>query len=60
MSVSQPVLADIHRDLQGGIASSRTVQTGTYIAHRKNLRYGEHCTFTKGKNWCTSRPRKKM
>ena len=51
MSVSQPVLAEIHRDLQGGMASSKTVHTGTYIVHRKNFRYGEHCTFTNGKNW---------
>ena len=51
MSVSQPVLAEMHRDLQGGMASSKTVHTGTYIAQRKNFRYGEHCTFTNGKNW---------
>jgi len=56
MSTSQPFLACSHRDLHGGIASSRTVQTGTYIAQRKNFKYGLHWTFTRGKNWLTSKP----
>jgi len=30
----------MHSDLQGGSASSRTVQTGTYIVQRKSFRYG--------------------
>ncbi len=38
IKVSHPVLAEIHNDRHGGMASSNMVHTGTYIEHKKNLR----------------------
>ena len=47
-------LADLHRDLQGGSALSRMVQTGAYIEHKNSCISAEQLTFIRGKYWYIS------
>jgi len=55
INASQPCLALLQRERQGGTGVFNTVQTGAYTEQRKNAKSFEQPAATKEANWFTSK-----